>query len=126
MGFPLSLSQPDYEALVFFAKKGVTTQDEALRLETFLKDLEKRNGVERYLLWIQWQEASTPLPPTANFPKVWPPELRFRLELISRPITRADVDAVLEKKATNPVTVVVTSDPAALLGWTPLEAWFAG
>jgi len=75
-------------------------------------------------LWIQWQEAGTPLPPETNFPKTWPPQLRFRLELISRPITRADVDEVLAKKAINPVTVLVTSDPAALLGWTNLESWF--
>lgn len=123
MAFNLSTEQ--YEALITLAKRGVVGQpQEQTRLDLFLQDIEKSNGVTRHFLWVQWQEPSAPLPPGTNFPEVWPPELRKTIELLSRPIAQADVDAVLKKFASEPQTVLVTKDPAGLVGWTPVNDFF--
>lgn len=119
-----TLSQEQYEALVALAKAGATTPDRQRALNAWLITIELENSVVRHRLWIQWQEADQPLPPTAQFPESWPPELRYDLEILSRPIGKADVDAVLRKRARNPITVLVTPDPGAVLGWTPVEDYF--
>lgn len=120
-----TLSQEQYEALITLAKAGVAgVPQRQTQLDIFLKDIEKTNGITRYFLWVQWQEASATLPAGTNFPEKWPPELRKPIELISRPIARADVDAVLEKYASEPQTVLVTKDPAGIVGWTELDAFF--
>lgn len=124
MPFPLSLNQQDYEALIALSRKGATTPNGARRLDTFLRSIEKANGVTRYGLWVQWQEQDQPLPPTARFPEKWPPEMRFLIELISRPIARVDVEAVLKQKARKPTNVLVTKDPGALVGWSSLDQFF--
>lgn len=124
MPFPLQLSQQDYEALIALSRKGTSTPDEERRLDTFLRSIEKNNGITRYGLWVQWQEQDQPLPPTARFPERWPPELRFFIELISRPISRSDVEAVLKQKARKPATVLVTKDPGATIGWSTLDQHF--
>jgi len=119
-----SLTQEQYEALVALARRGSPAPQQKRELETFLELIEAANGVSRDKLWVQWQEADTALPPSAMFPEVWPPELRKYIELISRPIARADVDKVLTIHARKPVNVLVTPDPAALVGWTALEDFF--
>lgn len=124
MPFPLQLDQQGYEALIALARKGASTPDEARRLDTFLVSLEKNNGINRYGLWVQWQEQDQPLPPTTRFPEVWPPNMRFFLELISRPIARVDVDAVLKQQARKPTNVLVTKDPGAIVGWTAVDQFF--
>lgn len=124
MSFPLQLDQQNYEALIALARKGAESPDEQRRLDTFLRSLEKANGVIRHGLWVQWQEQDQPLPPTARFPEKWPPEMRFLIELISRPIARLDVEAVLKQKARKPVTVLVTKDPGATVGWSTLDQFF--
>ena len=126
--FTLSLEQ--YEALVAFAQKGTfdpngcVNQQKALNLQAFLQDIEQANGIQRSSLWIQWQDPAQPLPPGTNFPKVWPPELRFFLQFVSRPICQADVLAVVAQRAPKAVNIMVTPDPAALLGWTPVATYF--
>lgn len=122
MDFTLSLGQ--YEALVALARRGVLTAQQKRDLDAFLVTIEKANGVTRYKLWVQWQEADAPLPPTARFPENWPPELREYIEFISRPVARSDVDQVVKRKARNAVNVMVTPDPAALVGWTKVEDFF--
>jgi len=130
MAFPISLDQSQYEALVALAREGVINadgtidQDRSRKLESFLRFVEEDNDIVRSTLWIQWQEANQPLPPNAQFPEKWPPELRAYIELTTRPIARADVDAVLAKKARVPMNVLVTKDPAAVLGWTDVDAFF--
>lgn len=124
MPFPLSLQQPDYEALIALARKGATTQDQILALDQFLKQIESANGLTRYLILVQYQELDSPVPPTARFPETWPPELRFKIEFISRPVARADVDAALKVKAKNPTSVLCTKDPAGIVGWAPLDSFF--
>lgn len=124
MPFPISLDQESYEALVALARKGAENETEARLLEAFLVDLETRAGITRHTLWVQWQEMYQPLPPKTNFPHVWPPELRHRINLVSRPIARADVDAVLKEKARQPTNVLVTPDIAAIVGWTKVNQYF--
>lgn len=118
------LSQEDYEALVSFARRGVETPDQARTLDSFLTKIETASGIKRHKLWVQWQEADQPLPPTTAFPTKWPPEMRSYIEMISRPIARADVDAVVKARARKPVNILVTPDPGAILGWTAVNDYF--
>lgn len=126
----LTLSQEQYEALIALAQKGTldgtgaVIPDQARVLDNWLRLIEKANNIKRSILWIQWQEADTPVPTTARFPDKWPPELRYKLEFITRPIARADVEAVLKLKARKPVGVLVTPDPGAVLGWSTLDSFF--
>lgn len=121
--FVLSVEQ--YEALISMAR--VSTVGDAQRtvqLELFLKDIEASNGIERSFLLVQWQERSATLPQGTKFPTIWPPQLRKAIELISRPIAKVDVEAVLNRYASEPMSVLVTRDPAGLVGWTPIDSFF--
>lgn len=120
-----TLTQQQYESLIALARTGVSgNQQKMVELDRWLREIEDANGVTRYFLWIQWQEKSAPLPRTARFPEVWPERLRKSIEFISRPIAKADVEEVLDKYANDPIEVLVTPDPNALLGWTPLDDYF--
>ena len=130
MGFPLQLEQGEYETLIEYARRGTLNadgtinQDSAIGLDAWLRAIEAKNGVSRYVVWVQWQEQDAPLPAGTRFPTKWPPEMRAPVVLISRPIAKSDVTALLAVKAKNPTSVLVTSDPAALVGWTELDAFF--
>lgn len=130
MTFPLALNQSDYETLVAYARKGTLNpdgtinQDSSNGLEAWLRDLEKRNGITRYAVWVQWQEQDAPLPVGTIFPDKWPPELRQYIALVTRPIARSDVDKMLAEKARKPTSVLVTRDPAARVGWTEIDFFF--
>jgi len=119
-----TLSQEQYEALIALARVGATTPEKQRTLDAFLKQIEKSNGITRYAIWIQWQEMNQPLLPNVSFPQTWPPEHRFFLENLTRPVAKADVDRVLTSKASKPTNVLVTSDPAGLVGWTPYLSFF--
>ena len=62
-----------------------------VNLDSFLRSIEKANGITRYSLWVQWQDPTAPLPPGTNFPETWPPSLRYHIEFISRPVAQTDV-----------------------------------
>ena len=119
-----TLTQEEYEALIALARRGSLNPDDSRRLDSFLKDIEKRNGFTRYALWVQWQEADQALPPTVNFPDTWPPKLRFYIEMVTRPVALTDVEQVLRARARKPVNVLVTPDPGALVGWTEVSKYF--
>jgi hypothetical protein len=125
-----TLTQEQYEALISLAQQGTlnsdgsVNQDKALVLETALQDIEKANGVKRYSLWVQWQDPNAPLPPGVSFPKTWPPELRYFIQFLTRPVSKADVLGVVRQKTKNAVNILVTPDPGALLGWTPVDDYF--
>lgn len=125
MPFPISLNQESYEALVALARAGAQDPDTQRKLESFLVNLETANGITRYLLWVRWQEADQPLPATVRFPDSWPPNLQYLIQRTDRPIIQADVQSVVAAKASNPVSVMVTQDPGALVGWTQIAAFFA-
>ena len=124
MALVFSLDQLEYEALIALARRGATTEETNRRLDEFLQNIERKNGITRDSLWVQWQEMDAPLPAGTVFPTVWPPEMRYHIELVTRRIARADVDAVVTAHATNPTNVLVTRDSGATLGWTPVDDFF--
>jgi hypothetical protein len=110
----VSLSLEQYEALIAFAREGQTP--EMLRsVNAFLQDIEQQNGIRRSYLHVQWQETNSALPPTARFPDRWPPELRCTIERTDRPVSRADVDAVMATRARRPLNILVTADPSQII-----------
>lgn len=122
MAVTLTLEQ--YQAFVSLARKGATTPDELRAVNHFIKDVERANGITRSALWVQWQEAGEPVPPTARFPMEWPKKYRALIERLDRPVARVDVETILEQRAIKPVTVMVTPDSGATLGWTLLDDFF--
>lgn len=119
------LSQEQYEALISLARTGAATDPNKQRqLESWLRLIEKANGVTRDLVVVLWQELDAPLPPGTFFPTQWPPELKRTVELVTRPVARADIDKVLEVHARNPLAVMCTKDPAGILGLTPIDDFF--
>jgi len=125
-----TLSQQEYEALVALARRGCVdsegnTDVQKLRdLEAFLRLIEKNNGVTRDAVWVQWQELDAPLPAGTNFPDEWPVNMRAYVEYVTRAVNQSDVEAVLEAQAKNPTSVLVTRDPGARVGWTPIDDFF--
>lgn len=130
MPFPLSMDQAAYETLIEYARQGTldatgeVIPEKARGLNSWLRMIEEKNDVHRYCLWVQWQEQGAPLPPGTSFPSKWPPELRFFIALVTRPIARRDVDEVLNARARQPTSVLVTTDPAAVVGWTEIDVYF--
>jgi hypothetical protein len=125
-----TLTQQQYEALIEFARRGTRDDDgvvdleESRKLDEFLKFIEAANDITRDGVWIRWQELNQPLPPGTNFPNEWPPTQQYWLEFIGRRVSRADVDAAVENQATTPYNVMVTKDPGARVGWTPVDDFF--
>ena len=125
-----TLTQEQYESLVALAKEGTLhddgtiDQEQARKLDEWLRLIEEANGVNRSIVWVQWQETDAPLPSTMNFPDEWPPNMRRRIELLSRPVSKVDVDAVLAAHAKKPTAVLCTRDPAGVLGYVPVEDFF--
>jgi hypothetical protein len=120
------LEQEEFEALISFARAGAAAQsaDRVRQLDAYLKMIEKKNGITRYVVWVQWQEVDSPLPAGTNFPETWPPEMRKKIELVTRPVARVDVDQVLEQYARQPENILCTKDPAGVLGYTPIDSFF--
>lgn len=129
MANQLTVTLQEYETLVALAREGTrngdgSVTDKARELDLFLRSIEKRNNISRDGLWVQWQELDQPLPPKVRFPTTWPPELRKYIELTTRRVSKADVQAVLKAHASKPTNVMVTRDPGALVGWTTLDQYF--
>lgn len=121
----ITLTQEEYESLVALARVGVVNSpNHARELAAFLSTVETRNGITRYFLAVRWQELNKPLDPGVRFPDTWPPTLSATIELITRPISRADVDELLAARAENPTSVMVTNDPGQRLGWTLVNDYF--
>ena len=152
----LTVTYQQYESLVFLAREGARLKgfldsastnprlsflvgqakayvgmevNQVRALETFLKEIEKANGITRYFLAVRWQEMAEPLPPrtagaATRFPENWPPNLEGTMELLTRPICKADVVAFLDARAQKPTNILVTPDPGFIVGWTPLETYF--
>lgn len=114
---PLDINESQYEDLLALALKADPVTTRALRAE-----VDKINGITRYGLLVRWQDLGGQAPPRREIAKPWPPEATQYIEM-KRRITRADVDAVLEKRAINPVDVQVTPDPEGRVGWSQLSAF---
>jgi hypothetical protein len=126
----ITLSQEQYEALIALAQRstvdpdGSMNQERSLVLQRFLVDVEKTNKIVRHSLWVRWQDPTAPLPPGVRFPTTWPPELQYYIQFITRPVAKSDVLAVVAARTANALNVMVTPDPAALLGWTKVNDYF--
>lgn len=120
----VTLTQEQYQALVFLARKGAASTEAKRVLEAFLKDVEKNSGINRYFLKARWQELSAPLPKNTNFPAVWPPTQELDIERTDRPIAKVDVLAAVNAKASKPENIMVTRDVAGLAGWTKADDFF--
>lgn len=110
----LTIPRAQYDALITAALAGDT--DEVLRLRGLI---DKANGIKRYFLFIRWQDVGGQPPPRIELGKGWPPKQTYQLEQ-DRPITREDVDVVLQQQAINPVGTQVTPDRSGVVGWTLL------
>jgi len=120
-----TLNQEEYESLIKLARDGVGQNAKRLtELEQWLRLIEKKNGVTRSFVLVQWQELDTELPPGTRFPTVWPPSMRKAIELVTRPVARTDVDAVVAQYANTPTEILVTKDPAGIVGWQTLDQFF--
>lgn len=122
-----NLDQEQYESLVALARVGAQASgdpNKSRQLETWLKLIEKNNGVTRDLVVVLWQELNAHLPVGTFFPTNWPPTLKFTVELTTRPVARADIDKVLAARAKNPISVMCTKDPEGVLGLTPIADFF--
>jgi hypothetical protein len=124
MAQTITLSLQEYESFVSLARAGVTDGEQQRRIDEFLKVIERQNGITRDAVWVQWQEMDSELPAGTRFPETWPPELRRHIELMTRRVAKADVDAVIAQYARAPVNVLVTRDPGARYGWTPIADFF--
>jgi hypothetical protein len=121
-----TLTQEQYEALVALARKGALAEgvEPPRTLEIFLKEIEKKHGITRSFVLVQWQELGQPLPIGTFFPTTWPPQLRQSIELVSRPVAKSDVEAMLAQRARKPFEVLCSRDPSGVLGWTPIDQFF--
>lgn len=121
----MTLTLEEYESLAALARVGVIGDSQkVISLDQWLQQIERNNGITRSFLMVQWQELGTPLPSGTRFPETWPPNLRKSIELITRKVARVDVDAIIEKYATNPTSILVTPDRNGIVGWTPIENYF--
>lgn len=117
----VALTDEQYRVLVQCAFKSPA---DLTVLSAFVDDIDRANGKVRYSLYVRWWEVGKPLPPGASFPRAWPENQEASITQYT-PISRAEVDAVLEARATNPVSVLVTTDPMRSVGWTELDVYFA-
>ena len=126
MAIQFTLEQEEYEALISLAREGAAVQgpDKVRQLDEYLRLIEKKNGITRSIVWVQWQEVDSLLPPSTKFPETWPPELRRKIELVTRPVARIDVDQVISAYARQPENILVTKDPAGIIGYTPVDQFF--
>ena len=121
----VTMTLEQYEALSSLARQG-QPGDLLRRINALLQEIEKSNGITRSFMHVQWQELGAALPAGTRFPDRWPPELRCTVERTDRPVSRADVDAVLASKARRPTNILVTIDPGGELGWMSISDYFRG
>lgn len=118
------LKQDEYASLVALARQGMGEDTQPLD-KLLLEPIEQRNGIKRYLLVVQWQDAAGVVPIGAEFPRKWPVELRTTIEQLDVPISRLQVEELVALRANKPVSILVTPDPNGLVGWSTLDQWFA-
>lgn len=121
----MNLTTQEFNALITLGRTGVQDDPDKIReFEQFVRNIEQRNGVNRYALLVRWQELNAPLPKLRDFPTVWPKEQQALIERNDRPIAMADVTALLYRSARRPDEVYVTRDLGGIVGWTKADAFF--
>ena len=119
----MTLTQDEYTALVTLARRGA--DDPVILEQALLRPIERRNGIIRYYLMVQWQDAAGVVPIGTEFPGNWPANLRAAIEQVDTPINRQQVEQMVALRANKPVSILVTSDPNGQVGWSELDQWFA-
>lgn len=115
----LTITRTQYESLLAAARG-----DSLVNVDQLQDAVDAANSIRRYQLLIRWQEVggSTARRFSILDGSNWPPSQEFLL-IQDRAIAREDVDEVLRTQATNPVDVLVTTDPAGVVGLTELNAY---
>jgi hypothetical protein len=120
-----TLTTEQYESLIKLARDGAAGDPDKLRLlEEWFRIIETANGVTRSYVKVRWQELDAPLPAGTDFPDTWPPEWERDIELVTRPVAKVDVEAVVNQNGIRPTNIMCTRDPAGILGWTELDYFF--
>ena len=117
------LELDEYTALATLAQAGATDVQQ-IPVHNLLAAINTKNSLTPYELWVQWQECDAPLPPGTLFPGNWPPEMRRHVVQWDLPISRSYVEQVVKENARNPVSVLVTPDHNATVGWATLDQFF--
>jgi len=115
----ITITRAQYDSLLA-AANGDTQVD----VEGLQKLIDDANGITRYFLYIRWQDLGGQPPTRIELGDGvnWPANQEFGLSQ-ETPISREDVDIVLQTQATNPVDAMVTSDRNGIVGWTLLDDW---
>lgn len=111
----ITMTRGQYDALYALAQEASAADASVLQ-----KQIDKANGITRYILWVLWQDVGGQPPPRIELKNGWPATNRQRLEL-ERKIARSDVDDFLRVNAVNPVGVMVTPDPDCVVGITLID-----
>ena len=117
MATPVTMTRSQYDSLILAAEG-----DSLINVGLIKDAVDKANGISRYLLHVRWYEQGGDAPTRIEIADgvEWPSQLSFKL-VQNRPISREDVDVVLETQATNPLDPMVSRDPLAIVGWTLLD-----
>lgn len=128
MADPITLDRDDYEALRHLALLQAASQGSTARLQKMLQKIELAHGIERYAVWVRWVDAqNSGVYPKEDFPKQWPPQQETYVEVLGRPVARADILAALAAQgAGSPAQIFVTKDPNRLVGWGTFAVQYPG
>lgn len=117
----ITMTPGQYQALLHYAEAGAGEYDVVTEFEALRSSIDTANGVTRYVLVVRYQEVPQ-APAVIGRTEPYPAGMDIRIEQ-TRPITRADVDAVLLNKQTTSALVLVTPDPRGVVGWSELDAY---
>lgn len=121
----MDITTEQYSSLVALARVGVGSDPtQRYHFDALLRSIEKANNLVRYTLHVRWSETGGALPAQRNFPIDWPPTLEGTIERLGSPILRQDVVDYVAAKTRGYYGIMVTRDPARLVGWTDLEVYF--
>lgn len=120
----ITLNPEEYLALVRLAEQAAIAAGKWPTLRAFLQDIERANNIERQELLVCWLVRGKPLPSDAVFPQSMPVDQKLVVNSIGKPIAKKDVLAALDNLGVDYGTVLVTHDPAGLVGWTSFEVAF--
>lgn len=118
-----SLTQSEYEALVFFASQGASDLQRA-GLEKMLLGIEKRSGIERDVVYCIWELPDEIPPANVRFPDRWPPQQRGFVMLLDRKVSRQDVEQYVKRRSPQHGVIYVTRDSAYVAGLSTLDQFF--
>lgn len=121
----ITMTDEQYEQLVGLARRGMDANDGQRSLNDFLVTIEESNDIVRYLLWVRWQEVGQVHPVNKPFPDGWPPTQQVKIERLSTPVSRADVEVAVADRGVNPVGILVSEDPGGQLGWSTIDQYFS-